>query len=96
MYIDYTGLPSENSWRIMAKIIDDKHYIKCINTGNQFGVPVAVHSSAFNFQTIKPSSLNNEPTKFRLVNEECFENYVKYLQSKNDLFYRTTLSLGGF
>lgn len=97
---DLNGLESEENWMSMAKIVvensEQKHYIKCMNQVSH-GMPVNPHGVGFNNQLIKPnSSFGSTPTKFKLVSKECFDHYLKFLVTKNDLFYRNVLSLGEF
>lgn len=91
------GVPSIESHLCVARVnrFDNmtKYYIKYFEFGPQRGNPVNPYGVDFDRKLLDRSHVSGDYiTKYKECNKDCFDTYIKFLESQNDLFYRRVLS----
>ena len=98
---DINGQIVEKSHYNVAKhVIDDRYeayYIKYFNFGPQRTTPVNPYGVGFSIKQLVPDGPMGSMASYQEVSKECFNMYIKFLETKNELFHRQAMNLkGGF
>lgn len=97
---DINGNQVEPSHYNVAKELtfgkEKKYFIKYFDFGPQRMTPVNPYGIDFSIRQLAPDGpLGLSFASFKEVSQECFEMYIKFLQTKNQLLHRAIINIKG-
>lgn len=75
---------------------EKKYFIKYFDFGPQRMTPVNPYGIDFSIRQLAPDGpMGMSFASFKEVNKECFDLYIKFLKTKNQLLHRAIINLRG-
>jgi len=76
---------------------DEKYFIKYFDFGPQRTTPVNPYGFDFSIKQLLPDSpIGTSFASYREVSKECFDLYIKFLQTKNTALHTQIINLRGY